>query len=130
MANYTYTCFHAHQAISIRIMSNGWLHKGAIVCPPCKELCGVSIINIILSYMPLILLKQALVWFRSNDNGANSTIYICLNWKQSKPYGLSTLATDPWGGSCIDIFLGVCCRRRYINKYNKFCANKPLLCCC
>lgn len=40
VTNYTYTCYHANQPIYIRIKSNGWLHKGAIVCPPCKEVCG------------------------------------------------------------------------------------------
>lgn len=39
VANYTYTCFHAGQEVTIRIISNGWLRKGAIRCPPCKELC-------------------------------------------------------------------------------------------
>lgn len=39
VANYTYTCSHAHQPITIKVLSNGWLHKGAIVCPPCRELC-------------------------------------------------------------------------------------------
>ncbi|KAJ3639882.1 hypothetical protein Zmor_003253 [Zophobas morio] len=38
--NYSYECFHPNQEISIRIISNGWLHKGAIVCPPCRELCA------------------------------------------------------------------------------------------
>ncbi|XP_066247527.1 leishmanolysin-like peptidase [Euwallacea similis] len=39
VGNYSYTCHHANQEISIRIFSNGWLHKGAIVCPPCREIC-------------------------------------------------------------------------------------------
>lgn len=21
-------------------MGGGWLHKGAIICPPCREICG------------------------------------------------------------------------------------------
>ncbi|KAJ8976089.1 hypothetical protein NQ317_011578 [Molorchus minor] len=33
-------CFHRSQEISIRIISNGWLHKGTIICPPCKEICA------------------------------------------------------------------------------------------
>ncbi|KAJ8947161.1 hypothetical protein NQ318_002524 [Aromia moschata] len=37
--NYSYECFHKNQEISIRIISDGWLHKGAIICPPCKEIC-------------------------------------------------------------------------------------------
>ncbi|XP_072402346.1 leishmanolysin-like peptidase [Diabrotica undecimpunctata] len=40
VGNYSYECYHANQEISIRIISNGWLHKGAIVCPPCKEICA------------------------------------------------------------------------------------------
>jgi leishmanolysin-like peptidase len=24
----------------IRLVANGWLHKGVIVCPACEELCG------------------------------------------------------------------------------------------
>lgn len=39
VGNYTYTCYHSKQEISIRILNNDWLHRGAIVCPPCKELC-------------------------------------------------------------------------------------------
>lgn len=39
VANYTYTCFFPGQEISVRIVSNGWLRKGAIRCPPCRELC-------------------------------------------------------------------------------------------
>lgn len=40
VGNYTYTCYHAHQEIQIKILHDSWLHKGAIVCPPCKELCA------------------------------------------------------------------------------------------
>ncbi|XP_018320626.1 leishmanolysin-like peptidase [Agrilus planipennis] len=40
VGNYSYTCFHAHQEISIRIISDNWLHKGAIICPPCRQICG------------------------------------------------------------------------------------------
>uniref|UniRef100_A0A8D8WJ44 Leishmanolysin-like peptidase n=3 Tax=Cacopsylla melanoneura TaxID=428564 RepID=A0A8D8WJ44_9HEMI len=39
VANHTYTCYSPLQEISVRILSNGWLHKGAIVCPPCEHLC-------------------------------------------------------------------------------------------
>lgn len=40
VSNYTYTCFYSHQNISVRIMGeDGWLHTGAIVCPPCNEVC-------------------------------------------------------------------------------------------
>jgi hypothetical protein len=42
VANYTYTCYFPGQELSIRIISNGWLHKGALVCPPCEELCQVK----------------------------------------------------------------------------------------
>ncbi|XP_076260842.1 leishmanolysin-like peptidase, invadolysin isoform X1 [Rhynchophorus ferrugineus] len=40
VGNYSYECYHANQEIIIRIISNGWLHKGGIVCPPCKEICA------------------------------------------------------------------------------------------
>ncbi|XP_011181066.1 leishmanolysin-like peptidase isoform X1 [Zeugodacus cucurbitae] len=40
VANYTYTCFYPGQTLSIRINANDWLHRGAIICPPCHELCG------------------------------------------------------------------------------------------
>ena len=40
VANYTYVCYYPGQQIYIRIMSGGWLHKGAVICPPCHELCG------------------------------------------------------------------------------------------
>lgn len=40
VANYTYECFHPGQEINIRINFGGWLHRGAIICPPCKEICG------------------------------------------------------------------------------------------
>lgn len=39
VGNYTYTCYHANQEIFIKIIHNEWLHKGAIVCPPCREIC-------------------------------------------------------------------------------------------
>lgn len=40
VANYTYTCFFPGQKLSISISANGWLHRGALICPPCEELCG------------------------------------------------------------------------------------------
>lgn len=40
MANYTFECFYPGQDLSIRINAGGWLHRGAIVCPPCQEICG------------------------------------------------------------------------------------------
>nr|CAD7426541.1 unnamed protein product [Timema monikensis] len=39
VANYTYTCYYTGQVLDIRILSSGWLHKGALVCPPCQDLC-------------------------------------------------------------------------------------------
>ncbi|KAI4464429.1 leishmanolysin-like peptidase [Holotrichia oblita] len=40
VSKYTYTCFYSYQNISVSIMGeNGWLHRGAIVCPPCNEIC-------------------------------------------------------------------------------------------
>ncbi|XP_022210651.1 leishmanolysin-like peptidase [Drosophila obscura] len=40
VGNYTYKCSFPGQKLSIRIAANDWLHKGAIMCPPCHELCG------------------------------------------------------------------------------------------
>ncbi|XP_067617516.1 leishmanolysin-like peptidase isoform X2 [Eurosta solidaginis] len=40
VANYTYTCYYPGQTLSIRINANDWLHRGAIICPPCHEICG------------------------------------------------------------------------------------------
>ncbi|XP_050314645.1 leishmanolysin-like peptidase [Anthonomus grandis grandis] len=40
VGNYSYECYHANQEISIRILNNGWLHKGGVVCPPCREICA------------------------------------------------------------------------------------------
>lgn len=40
VGNYSYECFHANQEITIRIINNGWLHKGSIICPPCREVCA------------------------------------------------------------------------------------------
>jgi len=42
VGNYSYKCSFPGQKLSIRIAANGWLHKGAIMCPPCHELCGVQ----------------------------------------------------------------------------------------
>ncbi|CAH0698245.1 unnamed protein product [Spodoptera exigua] len=39
VGNYSYTCFHASQVLQIRIIKKGWLHKGGVVCPPCREVC-------------------------------------------------------------------------------------------
>lgn len=39
--NHTYTCYRSGQELQIRILSGGWLHSGALVCPPCQELCEV-----------------------------------------------------------------------------------------
>lgn len=40
VGNYSYKCSFPGQKLSIRITANGWLHKGAIMCPTCHELCG------------------------------------------------------------------------------------------
>ncbi|XP_072946899.1 leishmanolysin-like peptidase [Epargyreus clarus] len=40
VGNYTYTCYFAGQILQIRIIQRGWLHKGGVVCPPCREVCG------------------------------------------------------------------------------------------
>lgn len=40
VANFTYICYHAEQVLRIRILRDNWLHRGTIVCPPCREVCG------------------------------------------------------------------------------------------
>ncbi|CAG4999932.1 unnamed protein product [Parnassius apollo] len=40
VGNYSYTCYYAGQVLQVRIMQRGWLHRGGVVCPPCRELCG------------------------------------------------------------------------------------------
>lgn len=40
IGNYSYECFHANQKITIRILNNGVLHTGSLICPPCRELCA------------------------------------------------------------------------------------------
>lgn len=42
VGNHSYTCYYERQEIGISIIANGWLHKGALVCPPCEQLCQVS----------------------------------------------------------------------------------------
>ncbi|KAL0808932.1 hypothetical protein ABMA28_012593 [Loxostege sticticalis] len=39
VGNYSYTCYHAGQVLQVRIIKRGWLHKGGVVCPPCREVC-------------------------------------------------------------------------------------------
>lgn len=43
VTNYTFTCYHKDQEIPIKILSDDWLHVGALVCPSCEELCEVSL---------------------------------------------------------------------------------------
>uniref|UniRef100_A0A1B0GDZ8 Leishmanolysin-like peptidase n=1 Tax=Glossina morsitans morsitans TaxID=37546 RepID=A0A1B0GDZ8_GLOMM len=40
VSNYSYSCHFPGQRLAISIESNGWLHKGTIICPRCEELCG------------------------------------------------------------------------------------------
>ncbi|CAH2065123.1 unnamed protein product, partial [Iphiclides podalirius] len=40
VGNYSYTCYYAGQVLQVRIMQRGWLHRGGVVCPPCRELCA------------------------------------------------------------------------------------------
>lgn len=40
VANYSYECFYPGQEVSIRIFAGGWLHRGALKCPPCKDICA------------------------------------------------------------------------------------------
>lgn len=40
MSNHTYTCYFPGQELVVRLVANGWLHKGVIVCPACEDLCG------------------------------------------------------------------------------------------
>ncbi|CAK9806829.1 Leishmanolysin-like peptidase [Anthophora quadrimaculata] len=43
VANYTYTCYHAGQEIAIRILQSTWLHKGALICPSCRDICQAEL---------------------------------------------------------------------------------------
>ncbi|XP_050084903.1 leishmanolysin-like peptidase [Anopheles aquasalis] len=40
IANKSYECFYAGQKLNIQLMGEGWLHRGAVICPSCKELCN------------------------------------------------------------------------------------------
>lgn len=40
VGNYTYMCYHAGQVLQVKIIKDGWLHKGGVICPPCKEVCA------------------------------------------------------------------------------------------
>ncbi|XP_062536228.1 leishmanolysin-like peptidase isoform X2 [Armigeres subalbatus] len=42
IANHSYECFYAGQELSIQLIAGGWLHKGVVVCPPCKEMCNTE----------------------------------------------------------------------------------------
>ncbi|XP_044740862.1 leishmanolysin-like peptidase isoform X2 [Chrysoperla carnea] len=46
VGNYSYTCYYPGQEITIRIVRDEWLHKGAILCPRCQELCGTELYKI------------------------------------------------------------------------------------
>ncbi|XP_077284590.1 leishmanolysin-like peptidase, invadolysin isoform X2 [Arctopsyche grandis] len=39
VGNYSYECFHAGQELAVRILRLGWLHRGSLICPPCREIC-------------------------------------------------------------------------------------------
>jgi hypothetical protein len=65
VTNYTYTCYFPGQELYVRIISNGWLHKGALVCPPCEELCQVKVQtrgNCFI-YSPVNVIKKVIVVF-------------------------------------------------------------------
>ncbi|KAK3785048.1 hypothetical protein RRG08_038000 [Elysia crispata] len=38
--NYTYRCYHEKQVINVVYTSEEYLHRGTIVCPSCREICG------------------------------------------------------------------------------------------
>ncbi|XP_075166976.1 leishmanolysin-like peptidase, invadolysin isoform X2 [Haematobia irritans] len=40
VGNYSYTCYFPGQKLSISISANNWLHRGALICPSCEEICG------------------------------------------------------------------------------------------
>lgn len=40
VGNYSYECYYPGQEVSIKINYGEWLHIGAIMCPPCREVCG------------------------------------------------------------------------------------------
>ncbi|RUS77878.1 hypothetical protein EGW08_014352, partial [Elysia chlorotica] len=39
--NSTYRCYHEKQVINVMFKSDEYLHRGTIVCPSCREICGV-----------------------------------------------------------------------------------------
>ncbi|KAI1290328.1 Leishmanolysin-like peptidase [Halotydeus destructor] len=39
IANHTFPCLYSGQEIKIQLYVNDWLHIGAVICPPCQELC-------------------------------------------------------------------------------------------
>ncbi|XP_063220729.1 leishmanolysin-like peptidase [Bacillus rossius redtenbacheri] len=42
VGNYSFTCYDTGQVLDVQLFSHGWLHKGALVCPPCEDLCQES----------------------------------------------------------------------------------------
>uniref|UniRef100_A0AAG5CW60 Leishmanolysin-like peptidase n=1 Tax=Anopheles atroparvus TaxID=41427 RepID=A0AAG5CW60_ANOAO len=40
IANKSYECFFAGQKLSVQLMAEGWLHRGAVICPSCKDVCN------------------------------------------------------------------------------------------
>lgn len=45
--NYTFTCYNEGQQVEIKLLSNGWLHNGVLICPRCSQLCKVSLLRYI-----------------------------------------------------------------------------------
>ncbi|XP_014614283.1 PREDICTED: leishmanolysin-like peptidase [Polistes canadensis] len=82
VANYTYTCYHAGQEIAIRIIQNGWLHKGALICPRCKDICQAE-------------LKARGDWCKPGDEHPPATYYHRdnLDCSSAGSYGLNLTVT-------------------------------------
>lgn len=41
--NRTFPCYYPGQELRVRLLSQGWLHVGSLSCPPCTELCQVTL---------------------------------------------------------------------------------------
>uniref|UniRef100_A0A8W7PTP8 Leishmanolysin-like peptidase n=1 Tax=Anopheles coluzzii TaxID=1518534 RepID=A0A8W7PTP8_ANOCL len=42
IANKSFECYFAGQKLKVQLMAEGWLHRGAVVCPSCKEICNAE----------------------------------------------------------------------------------------
>ncbi|XP_023338328.1 leishmanolysin-like peptidase, partial [Eurytemora carolleeae] len=38
--NKTFTCFKKNQELTVKLLSESWLHTGSLVCPACQDICN------------------------------------------------------------------------------------------